>query len=111
MVGRIGRRASPIFVALTGLSFLAGCSNEPYKAPLFSFLSSYKSAKSGAPVLLSNTDWWTNFEDPTLNALVHYKPNTLRAVVLGCHQSTRPQSTTNPSWDRLYPGTNGRIFH
>ncbi len=70
MMGRVGRRASPIFVALIGLSFLAGCSSEPYKAPLFSFLSSYKSAKSGAPVLLSNADWWTNFEDPTLNALV-----------------------------------------
>ena len=70
MVGRIGRRASPIFIALTGLSFVAGCSSEPYKAPLFSFLSSYKSAKSGAPVLLSNTDWWTTFDDPTLNALV-----------------------------------------
>jgi len=70
MVGRIGRRASPIFIALTGLSFVAGCSSEPYKAPLFSFLSSYNSAKSGAPVLLSNTDWWTTFDDPTLNALV-----------------------------------------
>ena len=70
MTGQGWRRASHAICVLTGLSFLAGCSNEPYKAPVFSFLSSYKSARDGAPVLLSNADWWKTFEDPTLDALI-----------------------------------------
>lgn len=66
-----GRRRAPraLFV-LVGLSFLAGCSAEPYKDPIFSFLPGYKSAQKSAPVLLSNTGWWTAFDDPTLNTLI-----------------------------------------
>ncbi|WP_372675361.1 TolC family protein, partial [Aquicoccus sp.] len=70
MAGRGWRRASRAFSVLTGLSLLAGCSDEPYKAPVFSFLSSYKAARDSTPVLLSNADWWKNFNDPTLNALI-----------------------------------------
>lgn len=70
MVGQSRRRSSRVLSVLVGLPLLAGCSGDPYKAPVFSFLSSYKSANSGAPVLLSNANWWKTFEDPTLNALV-----------------------------------------
>jgi multidrug efflux system outer membrane protein len=55
---------------LTGLSLLAACSQQAYKAPVFPFLSSYKAAQDAAPVLLSNAEWWKAFDDPTLNALV-----------------------------------------
>src|SRR6056297_1618698 len=70
MAGRNWRRSSRVFSVLMGLSILAGCSGDPYKRPAFPFLSSYKSADSGAPVLLSNADWWKAFNDPTLDVLV-----------------------------------------
>jgi len=70
MAGRGWRSASRAFSVLIGLSLLAGCSDEPYKAPVFSFLSSYKAARDSAPVLLSNADWWKTFKDPTLDALI-----------------------------------------
>jgi multidrug efflux system outer membrane protein len=55
---------------MASLSILAGCSDEPYNAPVFSFLSQYKSARDSAPILLSNADWWTSFKDPTLDSLI-----------------------------------------
>ncbi|MFX0547538.1 efflux transporter outer membrane subunit [Roseovarius sp. S1116L3] len=64
------RRAPRAICVLAGLSFVAGCSDEPYKAPVFSFLPGYKSAQKSAPVLLSNTGWWKAFDDPTLNTLI-----------------------------------------
>ncbi|MFB9151598.1 efflux transporter outer membrane subunit [Roseovarius ramblicola] len=64
------RGASRTFRVLLALPILAGCSGEPYKAPVFSFLSSYKTARDGSPVLLSNSEWWRKFEDPVLNALI-----------------------------------------
>jgi multidrug efflux system outer membrane protein len=70
MTGQGWRSVSRVFSVLTGLSLLAGCSDDPYKAPVFSFLPSYKSAKESAPVLLSNADWWKTFNDPTLNTLI-----------------------------------------
>jgi multidrug efflux system outer membrane protein len=66
-----GWRCAPrAFSVLAGLAMLAGCSDAPYKAPLFPFLSGYASAPKGAPVLLDNANWWKAFDDPTLNALV-----------------------------------------
>src|SRR6056297_1240475 len=70
MAGPGWRRTSRAFSVLTGLSLLAGCSGEPYNAPVFPFLSSYNAAQDGAPVLLSNADWWKTFNDPTLDALI-----------------------------------------
>lgn len=70
MTGKSWCHAPRAFVVLAGLSALAGCSDDPYKPPVFSFLSSYKASADSAPVLLSNTDWWKTFDDPTLNALV-----------------------------------------
>jgi len=70
MIGKSWRKAPRAFVVLTGLSVLTGCSDDPYNPPVFSFLSSYKSARDSAPVLLSNADWWKKFDDSTLNALV-----------------------------------------
>ena len=70
MTGRGWRRASRTFSVLSGLAFLAGCSDVPYHAPRFAFLSSYKSARDSSPVLLSNAEWWKTFRDPTLDALV-----------------------------------------
>lgn len=70
MTGRAWRRTSRTFSVLSGLAFLAGCSDVPYHAPRFAFLSSYKSARDSSPVLLSNAEWWKTFRDPTLDALV-----------------------------------------
>lgn len=70
MTGEGWRWTSRAFSVLAGLSLLAGCSDEPYKAPVFSFLSSYKSARDSSPVLLSNANWWKSFNDPTLNELI-----------------------------------------
>lgn len=64
------RRASRTFRVLTALSILAGCSDEPYKVPVFSFLSSYKTARDASPVLLSNEEWWRTFDDPVLDTLI-----------------------------------------
>lgn len=50
---------------------LVGCAEEqPYRAPTFPFLSGYSAAGKGAPVLLTNTEWWRGFRDPTLDELV-----------------------------------------
>ncbi|SHL66697.1 outer membrane protein, multidrug efflux system [Roseovarius marisflavi] len=70
MTGKSWCHAPRAFLVLAGLSVLTGCSDDPYKPPVFPFLSSYKAARSGAPVLLSNADWWKKFDDPTLNALI-----------------------------------------
>lgn len=70
MTGTGWRRAPRAFSLLAGLSVLAGCSQEPYKAPVFAFLSGYNSVPESAPVLLSNVGWWKSFDDPTLNALI-----------------------------------------
>lgn len=70
MTGQGWRRASRVFSVLTGLSVLAACSDGPYKAPVFPFLSSYKSTHASVPILLSNADWWKTFNDPTLNTLI-----------------------------------------
>src|SRR6056297_3234626 len=70
MAGTGWRNAPRAFCILAGLPMLAACSDEHYKAPVFPFLSAYKSAPDGAPVLLSNADWWKSFDDPTLDALV-----------------------------------------
>ena len=70
MTGQGWRRASRVFSVLTGLSVLAACSDDPYKAPVFPFLSSYKSTHASVPILLSNADWWKTFNDPTLNTLI-----------------------------------------
>jgi multidrug efflux system outer membrane protein len=37
---------------------------------MFPFLSSYRAAPPGAPVLLKNEEWWLRLQDPTLNRLV-----------------------------------------
>ena len=70
MTGKSRRNAPRAFSILAGLSVMAACSDVPYKAPSFSFLSSYKSERDGAPVLLSNADWWKTFNDPILNRLI-----------------------------------------
>lgn len=70
MTGTGWRGAPRVFSVLAGLSFLAGCSDEPYKAPVFPFLSGYNSSQESSPVLLSNAGWWKAFDDPTLNTLV-----------------------------------------
>lgn len=57
-----------VTVLVTGL---AACTPDAaYQRPFFPFLSSYRAAPAGAPVLLTNTDWWQRLNDPTLNRLV-----------------------------------------
>ncbi|WP_050929942.1 efflux transporter outer membrane subunit [Aestuariivita boseongensis] len=70
MTGKTWRRSSCVISLIAGLSILAGCSRSPYEAPLFPFLSSYGAARAGAPVLLSNAEWWKSFKDPTLDTLI-----------------------------------------
>ncbi len=70
MTGKSWRHAPRVILVLAGLSVLAGCTDAPYKPPVFSFLSNYKSTQESASVLLSNAGWWKAFDDPTLNTLV-----------------------------------------
>ncbi|MFN7224049.1 MAG: efflux transporter outer membrane subunit [Paracoccaceae bacterium] len=59
-----------IHTALLALAVSACAPAEPYGAPRFPFMTSYTSQKSGAPVLVTNTNWWRGFEDPVLDHLV-----------------------------------------
>lgn len=71
MNDRPRRLAPAIGVVLVTTVALSACSPEsPYYAPTFAFKNNYASAKGGSPVLLSNTEWWRGFKDPTLNALI-----------------------------------------
>lgn len=70
MTSKSWRKTLRAFPILAGLSIMAACTDTPYKAPSFSFLSSYKAGKDGAAVLLSNADWWKSFNDTTLNNLI-----------------------------------------
>lgn len=72
MAGTGRRRASRIICSLMVLPLLAGCSDEPYKAPFFPFKSSYNHSSERASILLSNAGWWKAFDDTTLNALVEH---------------------------------------
>jgi len=65
-----GRRVARV-AGLAGLAWVAACSpNDPYRAPIFSFAASYSQGPAGAPVLLSNAEWWRGFRDPVLDRLV-----------------------------------------
>lgn len=59
--------AGSLVLALT----LSACApGAPYGVPQFPFLPGYKAAKPGAPVLLSNTEWWRGFQDRQLDHLM-----------------------------------------
>lgn len=64
----------PARPALAGLAMtcaLAACNPAgPYDGPRFPFAGSYGAQTSSAPVLLTNTAWWTGFQDPLLDHLV-----------------------------------------
>lgn len=67
------RRLAPrvgVALAAAAMALVACAPEQPYFAPTFGFKNSYASAKGGSPVLLSNTEWWRGFKDPTLNALI-----------------------------------------
>jgi len=71
MVRSDGRRASLRGMALFAMAVLMGCApGKPYEGPRFPFMSSYRAAHSGAPVLLSNAEWWKRFKDPVLDQVV-----------------------------------------
>lgn len=70
MTGTGWRRTPRAVGFLISLSFLTGCSDEPYKVPLFPFKSHYNHAPESASMLLSNAGWWKAFDDPTLNTLI-----------------------------------------
>lgn len=67
-----GPRARRIALAVGLAVGLAGCADQsvPYKTPAFGFLSKYKTARAGAPVLLENTTWWHKLHDPALDRLI-----------------------------------------
>ncbi len=55
---------------LAALSLGAGCTDDPYAAPVFPFMSAYKAQSAAAPRVLAHDDWWPRFNDPVLNALI-----------------------------------------
>jgi multidrug efflux system outer membrane protein len=66
-VRRLGRHG----LCALALAAVAACTTgTDYAAPRFPFAGGWAAGKSGAPVLLSNTEWWQGFSDRTLNALV-----------------------------------------
>ncbi|MDZ4138396.1 MAG: efflux transporter outer membrane subunit [Erythrobacter sp.] len=71
MVGN--NRRSAILCSMTAVLAVgvSACAPDtPYAGPSFAFLSSYKAAQAGAPVLLSNAEWWLRLKDPVLDRLV-----------------------------------------
>ena len=76
MSSHAGRRAPRLsgLWGVAGLGFAlaaSGCSPDPaYTTPGFGFAASYRAARAGVPVLLSNDAWWQRFRDRTLDALV-----------------------------------------
>ena len=65
------RRAASGRILVTFAVVLAGCApGGPYIGPDFAFGPSYRAARSGAPVLLNNTEWWRQLQDPVLDQLV-----------------------------------------
>lgn len=71
MVKSDGRRASLRGMAVLAMAAVVGCApGKPYEGPRFPFMPSYRAAHSGAPVLLSNAEWWHHFNDPVLDQLV-----------------------------------------
>ena len=55
---------------LSALLLSACGQGEPHAKPRFPFLNSYAAKTSGAPVLLTNTEWWQGFDDPLLDHLI-----------------------------------------
>ena len=52
-------------------ALLVGCTtSDPYAPPKFPFLTGYRGADHGAPVLLQNDVWWARLGDPVLDRLV-----------------------------------------
>ena len=69
--GHAGSRAPGIGLLTVLALCTAGCTTDnPYTAPKFSFLPGYTAARGGAPVLLSNAEWWKRLNDPVLSDLV-----------------------------------------
>ena len=69
-ISRLSPRLAVAGTLFLGLTLSACTVGEPYGAPRFAFLPGYKATKTGAPVLLSNTEWWRGFQDPALDHLV-----------------------------------------
>ena len=71
-----GRRNAPrnllgVALAATFGIGLTGCQTaSPYAAPSFPFQRAFSAAERASPVLLSNANWWTRFNDPVLDSLI-----------------------------------------
>lgn len=67
--GRRPRRFMAAVVLVPALG-LTGCGpGNPYQAPVFPFLPTYREGRA-VPVLMSNTEWWRGFGDPLLDQLI-----------------------------------------
>ena len=65
------RKASLLGYCLIPAMAVSGCATDvPYKSPIFPFAASYSTVDRSVPAYLNNAEWWTGFNDPTLNALV-----------------------------------------
>ena len=71
-----GRRNAPRYLVGVALAAtlgigLTGCNTaNPYAAPSFPFQRAFSAAERASPVLLSNANWWTRFNDPVLDSLI-----------------------------------------
>lgn len=70
MAGLFWRNTRRGAIVLAGLSLGAGCTDDPYKAPIFPFMASYKTQSDAVPRIMAHDDWWKRFNDPVLNALI-----------------------------------------
>jgi outer membrane protein, multidrug efflux system len=65
-----GRRSASSF-GMAALVVLTACAADtPYTGPQFGFLTGYRAAPPGAPILLSNDAWWQDLNDPLLDRLI-----------------------------------------
>lgn len=64
------RKTGRGIAVMATLSLAAGCTEAPYTAPIFPFLTSYKTQTESVPRVLDNLDWWRSFNDPTLDRLI-----------------------------------------
>lgn len=67
---RSASRQAVVGALVLALALSACAPGTSYKAPQFPFLPGYKAVRSGAPVLLSNTEWWRGFQDGRLDHLM-----------------------------------------
>lgn len=57
-------------IVVAALALGAGCTDDPYSAPVFPFMPAFKAQADAVPRVMAHDDWWKRFNDPVLNTLI-----------------------------------------